>query len=479
MNVRLGLVLTTAAIISGTGCAASGGGSGPTAASGTSPMLPSAQTLEEGTRPRDNSHTSSAELYLTQAQTSSDEAEQGQRYRQALTAAQDGIAADPGNPQSYFQAGQAYVGLGDWTNANTMLTKADSIYPRYVLETEAWRERGWANAYNSAIEILLEGDLEGAVEIFEQAAALYPERPEAFLQLGAIYGRLDRYPESVVVFRRAVEILQESKESQMLDTANAGIWEQHWQIASSGLGQSLTFSEQFEEAATLYGELLAENPEDVTIIGSLASVLTELGQPDSVQALYDNLLNRGGLGERDYFNAGVGLYQIENYDRAAEAFERAASMNPFNRDARLNLAQTHYAANAWEPLIPAARALLEVDPLNEIVWIFLARALNETGQAEEANTVFLEYQAIGYSLDQIRLEPNQDGGARITGQMKNTSAEAGSTVTLRFHFGGESGQEIGTLDIRVQMPDMDMFQIFQDEFTSPDFVTGYRYEVIR
>ena len=32
------------------------------------------------------------------------------------------------------------------------------------------------------------------------------------------------------------------------------------------------------------------------------------------------LLSRPGLSERDYFNAGVGLYQIENYEIAAQAF---------------------------------------------------------------------------------------------------------------------------------------------------------------
>ena len=72
MKVRLGLVLATSALFIGTGCS-TGGGGGTSAPSG--PSLPGGQVLDEGTPPRDNSHTRSADLYLTQAQSTTDEAE--------------------------------------------------------------------------------------------------------------------------------------------------------------------------------------------------------------------------------------------------------------------------------------------------------------------------------------------------------------------------------------------------------------------
>jgi tetratricopeptide (TPR) repeat protein len=396
-----------------------------------------------------------------------------------LTAATEGISADPQNPKSYFQAAQAYVGLDDFAGADSMFTKAEELHPRYVLETEPYREQGWANAYNAAIVPLNEGNLEAAAELFEMANRLYPERPEAFLQLGSLYSRMNEPARAAEEFQTAMDILEESKEVQMMDTAAAPIWEQHWEIATSGLGQALTFSEQYQEAADLYGQLLEEDPNNAQLMGSLASVLTELGQPDSVQALYDNLLARPDLTERDFFNAGVGLYQIEQYDKAAEAFRTAAEMNPFNRDARLNLAQTLHIAEQYEALIPASQDLLEVDPLNGLGWIFLTRAYSELGQTEEANTVFQEYQSIGYEVEEIRLDGNPDGGARITGQLKNTTGEPGTPVTLRFHFGGENGQEVGTLDITTQLPAVEQYQVFTGEFNSPELVTGYRYEVVQ
>jgi tetratricopeptide (TPR) repeat protein len=476
MKVRLGLVLAAATLMTGAGCAAGGGGgsSGPE----TGPSLPGGQMLEEGVRPRDNSQTRAADLALTQAQSTTDEAVIQQRYTQALQAAMEGIAADPENPKSYFQAGQAYVGLNDYVGADSMLTRAEEIHPRYILETEAWREQGWVNAYNDAIAPMNSGDLEGAAEIFEQAAALYGGRPEAHLQLGSVYSQLDEADKAVEAFRSAMEILEGSKETQLADSANAEIWVQHWEIATTGLGQTLSYAGRNQEAADLYGQLLQEDPGNPALLGALANNLSELGLADSVQVIYDQLLSDPTLGERDFFNAGVGLYQIENYEIAAQAFRRAAEMNPFNRDARLNLAQTLSINESFEELIPAARDLIEVDPRNALGWIFLTRALSETERTEEANEVFNEYQSFGFEIEDLNMRPDPDGGATFSGSVKNTSLEPGTTVTLRFHFGGPQGTEIGTADIQVQAPEVEQYQVFQGEFVSSEVVAGYKYEVI-
>ena len=474
MNVRVGLVLAAAALFTGTGCAAGGGGS----AAPAGPMIPGAEVLEQGIRPSDNSHTRSADLALTQAQSTTDEAVIQQRYQEALQSAMDGITANATNPKSYFQAGQAYVGMNDYVGADSMFTRAEEIHPPYQLETVAWRERGWVAAYNDAIVPMGTGDLQAAAALFELANDIYDGRPEALLQLGSIYAQLDQIDDAIGAYRRAMEMLEESKEVQMADTAGAPIWEQHWEIATTGMGQTLTYGERYQEAAAFFGQLLEENPGDPTLIGNLANNLSELGQADSVQVLYDQLLADPNLTERDYFNAGVGLYQIENYETAAQAFTQAAEMNPFNRDARLNLATTMSISEKFEELIPAARDLIDVDPRNALGWIFLTRALSETDQTEEANTVFADYQSLGYEIEDLAMRPDADGGATITGSLKNTTLEPGTTISLRFHFGGEQNTEIGTVDIQVQAPAAEQFQIFQGEFVSTQRVTGYKYEVI-
>ena len=85
----------------------SSGGGGPAPST-----MPTGMTqAQEGTRPRDNSHTQSADLYLVQAQSAADAADEASKYQLALQSAEAGIMADPNNPKSYFQAAQAMDAL--------------------------------------------------------------------------------------------------------------------------------------------------------------------------------------------------------------------------------------------------------------------------------------------------------------------------------------------------------------------------------
>ena len=129
---------------------------------------------------------------------------------------------------------------------------------------------------------LNEGDLEAAAGFFASANKLYAARPEAYLQLGSVYSRLGRADESAEAFQAARTMLDESREMAMADTLLAATWQEHYDIATLGLGQALQLSEQWPEAADLYGQMLADDPDNPSIIGSLASVLTEMNMPDSV-----------------------------------------------------------------------------------------------------------------------------------------------------------------------------------------------------
>jgi tetratricopeptide (TPR) repeat protein len=444
------------------------------------PTLPGVQgqTLEEGIRPRDNAYTRSAERLLDEAQSAETDAEKADLYAQALQATQDCMAEDVDNPKCFFLGAQANVGLKDFMAADSMFDKAEELHPRYILQTEPLREMAWVDAYNEAIVPLNAGDVEASLEVFEAADAIYSERHEAILQMGSLYTRLGRYEEAADAYHKTIGILENNREVALADTAQAPTWEEHWGIARSGLAQALQLSGQYQEAADLLNELIQENPDDASLIGNLATVLTELEMTDSVDALYDNLLNRPGLTEFELTNAGIGLYRIEEYDRAAEAFRMAADMNPFNRDARVNLANTYLASEDWEAFIPVAEEVLEVDPLNGTIRVFMARAYSELENDEEAGRVFNEYQTIGYEIESIQLTGGPSGGATVSGLFKNNTAEPGGTVTLRFHFGGADTREIGTLDIRVQIPAAEESVEFTGEFSSSEPVTGYMYEVV-
>lgn len=461
MNVRFGLVLAVSLSLV-TGACASGGGGG-----------------DSGVSPRDDEHTTAAQLFLTQAQTAENEAAAAEAYQRALDTALEGVQADSTNPRAYWQAGLAAARLGNYEQADSLLSQATDLYPDYEEDVMALREEAWVEAYNSAIEPLNRGELEEAIELFEAANQIFPgRRAEAYLNLGATYARLGNSEEAAVAYQGALDVIQ-GDAIERVDSATAAQWRENEQLAVFNLGQALAQSGQFEEAVGAYEDYLERNPEDVAAISNLAVVLVNAEMPDSAMALYNDLLVRDDLSSRDYFAAGVGLYQIERYDRAIEAFRGALELNPDSRDALFNLAQTLFTTEEWEELEQVTERVLEVDPHNSNIYKMRAKALVEVGDQQAAGRVIEELQALPFELSGLQLQPVTSGGASISGVVTNRALDQGTPIVIRAHFSGPEGQAVGTQETTIQAPAPDDSSQFQIEFSSDQEVDGYWYEVVQ
>ena len=253
--------------------------------------------------------------------------------------------------------------------------------------------------------------------------------------------------------------------------------------------QLLSGAERYDEAACEYERFLESNPGDVAALSSLATTLSQSGMADSAQAIYDNLLAGTGLGMREYFNIGVGLYTAaskneepdaarEVYRRAAEAFRQVTEVAPENRDAWFNLAQSLVDAEDWEELIPVARRLLDLDGHNPDSYTILAQGLVGIDQTQEAVQILEAREALPFLLEGSTLQSQPRGGASLVGTFVNKTLDAGTTVTIRVHFNGEDGAEIGAADIRVTAPAQDDAEPFRADLDSGESVLGYYFEVL-
>ena len=176
MKFQLGVVLAASTVIVAGGCAAgSGGGAADT------PLPPG---VEQGVPPRDNMFTRTAALALSQAMQNADPSERAARYQDALQASLEGIANQPNNPQSYRQAGEAYVGLNDLAGADSMWTKAEDLYPLYSFDLDPLREQQWVNQYNLGVNQIQAGNMEGAIPLLEGAHTIYRGAPRRRSILG-------------------------------------------------------------------------------------------------------------------------------------------------------------------------------------------------------------------------------------------------------------------------------------------------------
>lgn len=431
--------------------------------------------LPEGTEPRDDESTQEAMLYLLQAQgREGDEARDF--YQRALSAADEAIQRDPENPQGYYLKAEAHVGLGNIEEAAENLDRAEEIYPRYILETEVIRELAWIDHYNDGIEALQDGDRDTAVREFELAHRIYQGRPDAMLQLAALYAERDRNDEAIELYGQVIELIQGPR-AEELDDELRPVWDESLQIAMFNKAQLLFEAERFLEAAEVYEMVLEEDPEDLMALSNMAISLAAAGEGERALAVYDDLMARPDLDARDYFLIGIGLYQVDEFAQAARAFGLTLDIVPGHRDALFNRVQSLFLAEEWDELVQAGERLLELDTHNRAAHQFLAQGMVRLGQEHEAVQIMERMEALPFDVDQLQLE-RMPNGVAILGHVVNRDMPAGSTVRLRIIVYNVDGQEAGSTEVTANLGEPETAAPFQADFRTDEDILGFRYEVI-
>ncbi len=481
MNFRFGAVALLGISFTLAGCA----GGGPSAGASPAPSfidldnLPQwVMDLPEGVTPRENSHTQQASLYLFQAQQSQNPEQATTRYRSALDAAQAGIEADPENAQSYLQAGDALIGLGDYTEGAAMLDRAEEIFPRYVVETAVIRERGWVELYQEAATAYDMGNQAEALRLFETAHGLYQWRPEVAIRLAGLYAEVGRSAESAAMFQETIRIIDSPQAAEMDDDLRES-WVELRDISLSNRAQILFQMGDHEAAAEAFGAIYAEDPDNLQALASQAASYMSAGNHARAQEIYDRLMALPGLSARDYFIVGVGLYESEQYEQAAAAFGESAARVPLHRETIFLQAQSLVLAEDWEGVVEVTERLLEIETHNTFVYRFRARAMVELERQAEAMEFLERYENLPFEVDGLRLQ-GIEGGYALTGMVFNRTQAEGTEVRLRIHFydvnGGEVGSEVATISLGPISEDEGA--TFQVNLATGADVFGYRYEVL-
>lgn len=482
MKLRFGLVLSATLALAAGGCAAGGGGGA------TNQPMPSAggEVLEQGERTREDEFTRSAADHIEQGQEAETPEEARPHFQAAAEAAQQGTEADPTNPRAYYLLALAQLGLDDYQAAATAMDRAEELRPIYQIETESIREQAWIQKYQEAAPLVNEGRYAEAVPIFEEANVIYQGRPEVMFMLGNLYTQLDE-PGLAVENLQAAQALIESDRIEDMDSTTQASWLEQAQDIPLLITQALMQSGDYAAAAEAVRGLIAEDPENVGYMQNLASLMIQLEQPDSARAIYNRISARPGLSNVDYYQIGVGLYQMEDFEGASEAFGQARDASPMDRDAAemearsLQIAHTPSGetetapAAVLERLRDAAATWVELDPNNRNAYLVLAQTENRMGNGERAGELVEAIESLPIIMQTLELQRFRDGGGIVAGVIQNVSAEVGSTVTLTVNFYDTSGAQIGTQQTEIQVPAADNTAAFQVQFDTEQTIGGYGY----
>ncbi len=423
--------------------------------------------LSEGELSRDNNDTATAALFLAQG-----------AFDQALESAQAGMQFDPTNPQSFLQAGQAYLGLGNLEAADEMFAQVEVLSPRAILDVNFYRETEWIEQFNAAVEAMQAGDTGGAVTAFERADTIYRERPEAMVQLGALYQQDGRLEDALELFTQTVELIDgpvgQREEDREVIATNA----ENLSAARFNQGQLLFELERFSEAAEVYGQIVEADPDDMMAYSNYGAALISAGENERASEVYGDLLARPGLTAADYNAIAIGAYNGDLYLQAADAFGRAYEAIPENRDFIFNQAQSLYLAEDQpEQLADVASRLIELDTYNRNAYQFLIQALVRLERQAEAADVLDALEMLPFDIAGLQIIL-ADGGYALPGVVTNRTAEVGSTADIRFRFYDGDGLEVGSQDISIPLDEVEVGLEFQIDFPTTSDVIGYNYEVL-
>ena len=426
-------------------------------------VSPTGIVYEIGTQPTSTRFSQTGSLYITQGLT-----------ERALELAFLGIDADPGNPIHYMLAALAYVRLEQYRDADEMFTRAQGMYPAYELDIEPEREAAWIQLFNAGIAAYADEDVEGTIEAWEQAAIMWPVRPDASLNLATLYNGEGRWDDAIAAYQTLVAGLDQVPVTRNLLPEEIQDRADMKKRAEESLTQLLLFRERFSEAEPLLRSHLQADSSNIQARGDLAAVLHGLGQDGEAAEIYSTLLSETGLGARDLFNVGIALYRTGDFIAASEAFERLTLIQPDSRDAWFNYANALFAAESWESLATVGQRLAEVDPLGENSGLIGARAHLELGDEESAALGLSRTEAAPIHLEGIQLRP-ADSEILLQGRAVGNVAEAGSSVRIRFMFYGGSGA-LGDTTVTILAPPAGVRERFEVSFAGQ--ATSYRYELV-
>ena len=389
--------------------------------------MPATLTAQEECEfdPSDSASAASEAMQNLEEATAADSAA---AFAEAWAALEDDLESD--NPVVFLMAAQVRMGLDDFGEAVRMLDRFDELSsPECMVHGENQRYNGWVRLYNRGVNAYNGGETDGAIESFLLANDLRPDM-RTYDMAATLQAQSGDTEGAIETYRTALATEMPETDAEQM------------RKAVSSLGQLLLAAGQSDEAGELYGNYLADAPDDVEILIGYAGVLADQGRTDESGAIYAETLGRDDLTYEQWLEVGVQLYNAQSFEDATTAFGNAREANPYNKEAMENYVNSSVQAGRPGPVIALADTLTTWYPYDQLAYQLKAQALGRADMNEQAMEVMAEEQTLPiiFSFAQMAAA----GGGRYVVQISFTAPSASGTLEFPFEFLDASGQVVMT-----------------------------------
>ncbi|MBV6624677.1 MAG: tetratricopeptide repeat protein [Rivularia sp. (in: Bacteria)] len=249
-------------------------------------------------------------------------------------------------------------GIGN-QQSSSLLVRGIAIDNETVAQqAQAWYYQGLAQARA--------GNLEGAVELYEQAVQIKPDVHEYWFNRGLTLFHLGRLEDAIASYDKAIEINNDFYKG--------------WYNRGRALGE-LGY---LEDAIVSFNTALEIRPNYQEAWSSNGLALLKLGRVDEAVFCYDKCLELEPLDPENWYYRGVALSGNGEYENAIDSYDKALEIEPFLHDAWIDRGVAQGQLGEWAQAIISWDKALGLKPDFYLTWFNRAVAFDNLGRRKEA-----------------------------------------------------------------------------------------------
>jgi tetratricopeptide (TPR) repeat protein len=211
------------------------------------------------------------------------------------------------------------------------------------------------------------GDLEKALEFYEQALKVRPEFPEAEFQKGGVLVSLGRLVEAEAAFKRAIAL------------------KKNWSLPYSALGALLVKQSRETEAENMFRQALSVDPQDAIALRLLADLKLRGGATKEAVELARKATSAKDAPASSW--VVLAIAERANGDKltSRKILDQVLDNDPSNLAALIERADLSTEDKAYDAAIKDLQAADKSKPNDKAILSRLAYVYQQAGRVEEAN----------------------------------------------------------------------------------------------
>ena len=254
----------------------------------------------------------------------------------------------------------------------------DLLAKNWIIEAEHLANLWFWNGYYA--DELKKYDL--AIEAYQQAIAIKPDKHEAFNNMGIAYDDKGEYDQAIVAYQKAVAIKPD------------------YHKAFYNMGSAYHHKGEYDLAIEAYQQAIAIKPDKHEAFYNMGNAYDDKGEYDQAIEAYQQAIAIKPDDHEAFNNMGIAYHHKGEYDQAIEAYQQAIAIKPDYHEAFYNMGSAYDDKGEYDQAIEAyqqaiAIKLDDASAYGNLGWTFLKSG--NIAQAEPAIQKAIELGETTYS----------------------------------------------------------------------------------